>query len=254
MKYVIVIVAAFLAGIINSVAGGGTLLTFPSLLAAGISSVAANATSTVALVPASISAWWGYRGEGSDSWKELAWLSAPSLAGGLVGALLVLRAGDSLFSRLVPWLILGATVLFIVQEPLRRWMAGRRQGEEKPAWPMIALFQLIVAVYGGFFGAGIGIMMLASLGLAGMSNIHHMNRLKNFAAVCINGVAALTFIFAPRHQVDWLFVTLMLAGSIPGGYAGAWVARKVGQTTVKRAVIVIGLCIGAYMLKKQLFG
>jgi len=250
MHYVIVIIAAFIAGVINSVAGGGTLLTFPSLLAAGMLPVAANATSTVALVPAAISAWWGYREESSSNVKELLWLSAPSIVGGLAGALLVLKAGDSLFSRLVPWLILGATVLFVAQEPLRRWMSTKRQEAENPKWPLVALFQLIVALYGGFFGAGIGIMMLASLGLAGLSNIHHMNRLKNFAAVCINGVAAGTFIV--EHRVNWLFVLLMFAGSIPGGFAGAWVARRAGQVLVRRAVICIGLAIGIYMLIKQL--
>lgn len=248
--FVLVMVTAFLAGVINSVAGGGTLLTFPSLLAAGVPPVAANATSTVALVPASVSAWWGYRSESKSDWKEMAWLLAPSVLGGLAGALLVLKAGDALFSRLVPWLILGATALFMVQEPLRRWMANRGDGDEHPRWPMVALFQIIVAVYGGFFGAGIGIMMLASLGLAGLSNIHHMNRLKNFAAVCINGVAAATFILG--HRVNWLFAALMLAGSVPGGYAGAWVARKVGQMIVRRAVVAIGLAIGVYMLFQQL--
>src|SRR3569833_2920676 len=240
MHYFIVMVAAFLAGAINSVAGGGTLLTFPSLLAAGLAPIAANATSTVALVPASVSAWWGYRNEFLGVLLVLIWLGVPSVVAGLCGALIVLHIGNGLFSKLVPWLILGATVLFIVQEPLRRWMSAKRQDvPEHPKWPLVAVFQLIVALYGGFCGAGIGIMMLASLGLAGLSNIHHMNRLKNFAAVCINGVAAVTFIVEGR--VHWLFAVLMLAGSIPGGYAGAWVARKVGQVVVRRAVVAIGL-------------
>ncbi len=240
-----------MAGAINSVAGGGTLLTFPALLAAGVLPVAANATSTVALVPASISAWWGYRAESRGDVRELLWMGLPSVLGGFAGAVLVIRAGDALFGRLVPWLILGATVLFIVAEPLRAWMdrTGGDEGEGPIAWPAVGLFQVPVAVYGGFFGAGIGIMMLASLGLSGLRNIHQMNRLKNFAGFCINGVAAATFIY--ERRVDWSYALLMLLGSIPGGYAGARIAQRVGQRMVRRFVVVVGLTIGAYMLYRH---
>lgn len=257
MHYIVVFVAAFLAGAINSVAGGGTLLTFPSLLAAGISPVAANATSTVALVPASFSAWWGYRRESQKDKTELLWLGVPSIIGGIIGAVLVIKAGDKLFGHMVPWLILGATALFIIQDPIRRWIDRHKDDDEtipgnKPhiKWPFLSLFQSAVAVYGGFFGAGIGIMMLAALGLAGFHNIHRMNRLKNFAAVCINGVASITFIL--QHRVQWWFVILMLIGSVPGGYAGAWIAQKVGQGAVKKFVMFVGLAIGIYMLVKPI--
>jgi uncharacterized membrane protein YfcA len=251
--------AAFAAGAINSVAGGGTLLTFPALVWAGVPWVNANATSTVALVPGSASAFWGYRDELEKSASPLLWLGLPSLAGGIVGALLLLKAGDTLFSHLVPWLILSATVLFMVQGPISQWMK-RRADQSTDAVKTtdqphgaglvgLMLFQFAVAVYGGFFGAGIGILMLAALGLIGLTNIHRMNGLKNMAAICINGIAALTFI--AKHRVDWPLALIMAVGAVGGGYGGAGLARKLGQKTVRRIVIGIGLVIAAIMFIRQ---
>lgn len=250
--------AATLAGAINSAAGGGTLLTFPALLAAGVPPVMANGTSTVALAPGSLSAFWGYRGEISHNKRDLLWMGLPSLAGGLLGAVFVVRAGDSLFSRLVPVLILGATALFIVQDPVRRALARRgvagigQDGDVParrfPVGPMA--FQFFVALYGGFFGAGIGILMLAALGMMGLDNIHRMNGIKNFAAVCINGVAAVTFALLGR--VEWRLAALMAVGAVLGGYGGAGLARRLGQTNVRRFVIFVGLSIGLYTARHQL--
>ena len=250
--------AALVAGAINSVAGGGTLLTFPALLAVlgPTHSVAANATSTVALVPGSLSAFWGYRNEmrRDEVRRDLLWLGLPSLLGGVAGAFLLLHTPDKAFARLVPWLILSATGLFMLQGVL-----GRRSGQSDDAardpaarkglgWVMV--FQFFVAVYGGFFGAGIGILMLAALGFVGLSNIHRMNGLKNFAAVCINGVAALTFIVG--RKVDWPLALLMMVGAIAGGYAGAGLAQRLGQANVRRLVVGVGLTIGVVMLYQQL--
>jgi uncharacterized membrane protein YfcA len=259
LLYLLLFAVALAAGAINSVAGGGTLLTFPSLLLVlGQShSVAANATSTVALVPGSLSAVWGYRGEMKGGLKrDLLWLGLPSLIGGAAGAYLLLHTSDAAFSRLVPWLILSATVLFMVQGPVRRWLGRGGEQDQDPAqrrglWAVM-LFQLFVAVYGGFFGAGIGILMLAALGFIGFTNIHRMNGLKNFAAVCINGVASLTFILGRR--VDWPLALLMMVGAILGGYGGAGLAQRVGQDNVRRTVIAVGLtifCITLYQQIKQ---
>ncbi len=252
LQYVLLFLAALLAGAINSVAGGGTLLTFPALLSVGISPVAANATSTVALVPGSLSAFWGYKGEMGGSRGDLLRMGLPSLLGGLLGAIVVVKAGDKVFSHLVPWLIFSATALFIIQEPVRRWLAKRGDADapEKGVTAGAMIFQFFVALYGGFFGAGIGILMLAALGLMGQSNIHRMNGLKNFAAVCINGVAAATFI--ALHRVHWAPALLMAVAAIAGGFAGAGVARRVGQTNVRRFVIFIGLSIGLYTLLRPL--
>jgi uncharacterized protein len=252
LQLLFLLVAAVAAGAINSMAGGGTLFTFPALLAAGVSPVAANATSTVALVPGSFSAGWAYRSElGNYSRRVLGFLVVPSLLGGLLGAWLVAVAGDALFRRLVPALILGATALFIVQEPLRRWRE-RRSAEVRQAgfhevslWKL-GLAQFLVSVYGGFFGAGIGILMLAELGLVGLTNIHQMNGLKNFGAVCINAIAALYF--AVGAHVRWHLAGLMAVGAILGGYAGAWLAQRIGQNGVRAVVVATGLGIGLYML------
>ena len=246
---------ALLAGAINSVAGGGTLLTYPALFWAGVPAVDANGTSTVALVPGSLSAAWGYRGEMSGSRRDLLWMAVPSLVGGFLGARYAESVGNALFARLVPWLILSATALFMAQEPVRRWIGrgddgGREPGARRGGFLGAALFQFGVALYGGFFGAGIGILMLAALGFLGLTNIHRMNGIKNVAAICINGVAALTFIAG--RKVHWPLALLMMIGAILGGYGGAGLARRVGQANVRRIVAGIGISIGLVMLVRQL--
>lgn len=239
--------AAFLAGAVNAVAGGGTLITFPALLAAGLSPVAANATSTVGLVPGSFSSFWAYR-RSVRGQRALLWaLLVPSVVGGGLGAWLVNAVGDATFARLVPWLIFGATALFVAQGWLRRRATATDAGALSPArLAAIAAFQLVVAVYGGFFGAGIGILMLAALGLLGLADIHHMNGLKNLASVAINAVASVTF--ALEGRVDWRLALLMAAGGMAGGYGGAGAAQKLGQQTVRRLVVGIGVAIGLYLL------
>ncbi len=240
--------AAFLAGAVNAIAGGGTLITFPALLAAGLPAVTANATSTMALVPGSLSAFWGYRREIRGEGRLLLAMAVPSLVGGTLGALAADRVGDDAFATLAPLLVLGATCLFMAQEPLRRWSrfaTGEDGGRTALHLAAVAGFQFPVALYGGFFGAGIGILMLASLGLVGVRDIHRMNGLKNLAAVCINGLAAITFAVAGR--VDWSFAGFMLFGAIAGGFSGAAMAHWLGPVTVRRLVIAIGLVISAQL-------
>jgi len=259
LHLLVLFAAAFAAGAINSVAGGGTLLTFPALLAvlAGTPNgpIIANGTSTVALLPGSLSALWGYRGEMEGARRELWTMAVPSLLGGAVGAYLATHIGSDLFKRLIPWLIFAATFLFLIQDWVRRRLVKAPPelgaGGTSSGLPHGAmLFQFFVAVYGGFFGAGIGILMLAALGFLGQTNIHRMNGLKNFAAVCINGVGALTFILYRR--VDWPLVALMAVAAVLGGLGGAGLARRVGQANVRRAVIAIGLGFGVYTLLGQL--
>ncbi len=256
IQLVALVAAAFAAGAVNSIAGGGTLLTFPALLAAGVSPLAANATSTVALVPGSLGAFWGYRGELHNDRVVLVSLAVPSALGGVAGALLALRAGDALFAALVPWLILGATGLFLANEPIARWL-GRKTGDTagpaaKPSTRSLAamsVFQFAVAVYGGFFGAGIGILMLAALGIAGMRNVHRMNAFKNFAAACINGIAAVTF--AARGRVIWWLAGVMALAAVAGGVLGARAAKKVGQKTVRGLIVAVGVIIAAVMFARR---
>jgi uncharacterized membrane protein YfcA len=243
--------AAFAAGLINSIAGGGTLVSFPALLWVGRDPVLANATSTVALWPASLAGAYGFRGELKGGARTFLLFAAPSLVGGVLGAVLLLRTPSETFGRLVPFLILFATLLLAAQEPISRRLRGDREEAHQPtrAWWVGALvFQFMVGVYGGYFGAGIGILMLAALGLLGFTDIYRMNALKNLLAICINGVAAIYFIASGK--VYWMDVFVMMAAAIAGGYSGARLAYRLGRRFVRTAVIIIGLIMSVSLFFK----
>ncbi|HKW11581.1 MAG TPA: sulfite exporter TauE/SafE family protein [Gemmatimonadaceae bacterium] len=255
LRIALVIAVATISGVMNSIAGGGTLLTFPALVGLGIPATAANATSTVALLPASMTSMFGYREEleGLLPWAGV--FALPSILGGAVGALLLSRTPPERFALLVPWLVLGATALFVVQEPAMRAIRVRRpdrravSDEVRTATlPSVAilLYQFLVSVYGGYFGAGAGILMLAALGLMGLTNIHRMNGLKNWGGLCMNAVAALMFGFS--RLVNWPVALTMAAGAMVGGYVGSRAAQRVGQRALRLAIIVIGLGSGIAML------
>ena len=241
----LVFTAALLAGAVNSIAGGGTLLTFPALVWLGLPPISANATSTVALWPGSFGSMWAYRGqlEGTRRWLLL--FTIPSVAGGIVGAQLLLHTSAARFDAIVPFLVLGATVLFMLQQPLSRRLARRAADEHAvatalpPPSPWLLAGQFGVAVYGGYFGAGIGILMLAALGAMGRGDIHRMNGIKNWGARCINAIAAATF--AVSGIVTWPVAATMAIGGLAGGYGGARLALRIGQKWVRRAVVAIGL-------------
>lgn len=248
--YLTLCLAATAGGAINSVAGGGTLLTFPVLFAtlggSAEASVIANATSTVALFPGSLAGMAGYRRELLESRRWAYLLVLPSLIGGAVGSTLVIWLPETSFAALVPWLILTAALLFSLQPYIARW-AGIGQ-EHAPAAPptvvAVFLFQLGVAVYGGYFGAGIGILMLSALAMMGLGDIHRMNALKTLLASTINGVAVVIFITWQR--VDWRLAPLMAAAAIVGGYLGAHTARRLDRGLVRRVVALIGYTLAAY--------
>ena len=249
----LVFLAAFIAGMMNSVAGGGTLVTFPTLVWMGMDPVSANVTSTVALWPGSLGALVGFRGELGDSRRWMFLLGAPSVVGGLIGARLLLLTPSPLFASIVPYLILFATILFAVGEPLMRRLRAknpvgqiRSRRQERVWWVGAIAFQFFVAIYGGYFGAGMGFLMLAALGLMGLTDIHQMNGLKNFLVVCINLVAAVYFIVSGR--VEWAYAIVMVVGAIAGGYGGAGLARKLGRSFVRIAVIVIGFGMAVSLL------
>jgi uncharacterized protein len=238
----VIAAAAFAAGLINSIAGGGTLVSFPALMWLGRNSLLANATSTVALWPASLAGLYGFRRELEGGARTFLRFAVPSLAGGVLGATLLLLTPSDTFDRLVPFLILFATLLLAAQEPLSRRL--RRAGDEQRPptrawWAGAYVFQFFVGVYGGYFGAGIGILMLAALGLLGFTDIHRMNALKNLLAICINGIAAAVFIAS--GAVIWSDVLLMTFAAIAGGYTGARLAYKLGRRFVRVFVIVVGL-------------
>ena len=233
----IILIAAFAAGAINSIAGGGTLLSFPALVWMGRDPIMANATNAVALWPGSLSAMVGFRRELASAQRWLLLLTIPSLLGGAAGAVLLLRTSTKTFTILVPWLILGATLLLAAQELITRRLSLAMHGRKWVAFAFV--FQFFVGVYGGYFGAGMGILMLAALGLIGLTDLHQMNGLKNLLAICINGIAAIYF--AVSGAVLWSDAALMAVAAILGGYAGARAARKLGRKFVRGAVVVIGL-------------
>jgi uncharacterized membrane protein YfcA len=253
------VAVAFVAGLgatVNSIAGGGTLLTFPALVALGIPPLTANATSTVALAPGALTSMLGYRArlQGLQRWALV--FAVPSTLGGITGALLLLQTPADRFSLIVPWLVLGATALFALQGPFMRRVrsaqgadgADVRDGHAfVPHHSAAALFcQFLVGIYGGYFGAGIGILMLAVLGFLGMTDIHRMNGLKNWGGFCINIVAALMFAFS--GLVDWAVALSMTAGAMTGGYLASRIAQRVPQVVVKRAIVGIGLAAGLWLL------
>src|SRR5437879_11891147 len=184
VRLMLALVAAAAAGAVNAIAGGGTLLTFPAIVGLGVTPLAANATSTVALWPGSLGSMWGYRHELTGVRRWVIGFTAPSLAGGTLGAWLLLHTPPAAFDRIVPFLVLGATLLFLGQGPLLRRLRPDAP-EASPRWSFLAA-QFLVAVYGGYFGARIGILMLAVLGFMGLTNIHQMNGLKNWGALCID--------------------------------------------------------------------
>jgi uncharacterized membrane protein YfcA len=244
----ILFAAAFVAGAMNSIAGGGTLITFPILLWLGLDPKVANATSTVALWPGLFGGLFGFRREMENSRRILVRLGITSVIGGGVGAWLLIATPSETFARLVPFLIFFATLLFILQEPISRRLGTGETAETKRArwWLGAIIFQFFSSIYGGYFGAGNGILMLAALGLLGLSDIHRANGIKNFLGICINSVAVLSF--ALSKLVYWPDALLMAVAAIAGGYFGASVARRMGRLFVRRTVITIGLVIGFVML------
>jgi uncharacterized membrane protein YfcA len=243
--------AALAAGAINAVAGGGTLLTFSGLLGVGMGSVEANATSTVALLPGSAAGAWGYRRELKPVRKWLAVLVAPSLLGGAAGTLLVTRLPPRVFDLLVPWLILTAALLFAFQRRIARRLGIGHHDDVPPKTSTVAgvvVFQFLVAVYGGYFGAGIGILMLSSLSLMGLGNVHRMNALKTVLAACINGMSVV--LFAWEGAVRWPYAASMAVAAVVGGYLGANYSRRLPANVVRWVVIVIGFTLAAYYFWK----
>jgi uncharacterized protein len=244
----ILIAAAFVAGVINSIAGGGTLITFPVLIWLGLDPKVANATSTIALWPGLFGGLFGYRRELEDSSAILIRLGVTSVLGGAVGAWLLIWTPSPVFARLVPFLILFATILFMLQGAInRRLKLEPIVGDPRASWWFGAIvFQFFSAIYGGYFGAGNGILMLSALGLLGLHDLHRANGIKNFMGICINSIAVLSF--SLTHMVVWPHALLMAAGALLGGYAGATMAVRIRQAVVRRAIVTIGFVIAFVML------
>lgn len=239
--------AAAAAGAINAVAGGGTLLTFPALLLVGTPAVVANATSTVALVIGIGGSVYGYRRQ-IVAVRAWLWRFLPvSLAGGLLGGILLTTTSERVFSRMVPFLLLFATALFLAHGAVARWLglgtASQHTSPKPHALWAAMLFQFAVSLYGGYFGAGIGILMLATLGFLGLSDIHQMNAVKTVLGSLINLVAALWFIGA--GLVDWPKAGIMTLGAMGGYFLGSHYAQKISQQRVRQLITAVGFLISA---------
>jgi uncharacterized membrane protein YfcA len=230
--------AAFLAGVMNSIAGGGSFLTFPALVFTGVPSIIANASSTVALIPGTAASAFAYRHDLKRSGDFPFWPAAVvSLVGGAVGALLLLLTPQRLFDFIVPWLLLAATLLFAFGP--RASATLRKRFHIGPA--VVILMQLPIAIYGGYFGGAIGILMLAVWAAFGMTDIHAMNANKTILAGILNGIAAVLFIVAGK--VWWPQTLIMLVAAVAGGYVGAHGARRTPPQYVRAAVLAISVCI-----------
>jgi uncharacterized protein len=246
MVWLVLIAAGFAAGIINSIAGGGSFLTFPALVFGGVPAVAANASSTVALVPAALSSGFAFR-------KDIEQLNEPrltawfliSLLGGLLGASLLLVTSDRTFRIIAPWLLLFATVVFAFGRSISDAMRGRLHGSQLSM--LCLLFP--IAVYGGYFGGGIGIMMLAAFRLYGITDMLAMNGLKTLLAGTLNAIAAVIFIAA--HQVWWMQALTMMAAGIAGGFVGPFLARRLSQNVIRVIVIVVGVLMTAWFFHQM---
>lgn len=252
-EVIALVIAAAAAGAINAVAGGGTLVTFPVLLLFGTAPVVANATNTLALVIGTAGSIYGYRHHFEVVKPWLRRFLPVSLLGGLLGGVLLTRTDDVVFGKLVPFLILFATLLFLAQGAFRRF-AGDRMGQRVGVGKGVVaavLFQFAVAVYGGYFGAGIGILMLASLGFIGLTHIHEMNALKNMLGSMINLVAAMWFVAA--GLIDWPRALIMTAGALGGYFLGAHYSQRISQRAVRIIITVIGLTLSVVMFYKQFF-
>jgi len=269
-------VVTFVAGAVNAVAGGGTILTFPVLSAILPADparlVTANATSTIGLWPGAIAGAWAYRSEreGQPPWGT--WLLLPSVVGAVAGALLVLVLPPRMFAICVPWLILAAAILFALQPQVARLatVAGRARplGGMEAAPPVArteptaarlaaaAALQFLVGVYGGYFGAGIGILMLAVLGMLGLGDIHRLNAVKNVLGMAINGTAAVIFaagsLLFGSHDVAWTHAVIMAVAAVLGGLVGANVARRLPATFVRRCVAAIAFALAGFYFFERL--
>ena len=238
--------AALLAGVINAIAGGGTLISFPALLLLGLQPVAANVSNTLGLLPGYASGSVAYRAELSVQALRVRLLGGVSVAGAVAGAFLLTRTSPATFSAIVPWLILLASALLLVQPLVASRLASRRPEGQDHRAPLLVAGQFLAAVYGAFFGAGLGVMTLAILGLFIRDDLQRINALKALLGLIVNVVAAAYFaLFGP---VDWIVVAVMLPTSVVGGFLGVAVARRLHPRLMRGLIVAFGVAVALRML------
>ncbi|HXJ02482.1 MAG TPA: sulfite exporter TauE/SafE family protein [Micropepsaceae bacterium] len=241
----LLVTIGFLAGTCNALVGGGTLFTFPVLLAAGLPPVMANTTTTVALVPGTFTSAYAYLPEIRRVRENLPKRIAVATAGGLLGALLLLASGNAVFFYLVPWLLSVATILFTFSRLIVKRVT---QGSHRKNEIRLLSMEFVSAIYGGYFGAAIGILLLASMALAGEQNIQSANAQRNFLVCFINGIAAVLFIVT--GSVAWTVAVIVMAGSIAGGYFGARIAKRIPNDVLRAIITAAGAVFSVYYFVK----
>ncbi len=242
VTFLLLAVAGFAGGAINAAVGSGTLITYPALLAAGIPPVAANGTNTTGLSPGSFASAWAYREELADRMRRLALPIAATIVGAAAGASLVVALPSRVFTAVVPWLVGLATVLVAVQPLLRRAVRSHRVRGRHAVWPWTGL----VGIYGGYFGAAQGVMLMAALGLVYDTDPQRSNAAKNILAACANVTAAV--VFAMSGAVVWLAALALAVGSLPGGYVGGRLARRLPASVLRGLVVLIGIGATLYLV------
>jgi uncharacterized membrane protein YfcA len=248
ISYIFITLAAVAGGAVNALAGGGTLITFPVLMAVGVPAVPANITNTVALCPGYLGGTFAQRRDLRGQERRLAWFAPAGVLGGLAGGILLLNTGETTFRILVPYLILLATGLLAVQERLRNWLLARSVHKGNAglteAWATLPVF--LASIYGGYFGAGLSVIILAVLGLVLDDVLTRLNALKQIISFCVNIAAALFFLFS--GQVVWSAALVMMVASLIGGALGGKLAGRIKPQTLRRIVVIIGVIIGIIYL------
>ncbi|HEX6964238.1 MAG TPA: sulfite exporter TauE/SafE family protein [Gemmatimonadaceae bacterium] len=237
---------AIVAGAMNAIAGGGTNISFPTLVWLGLSPVYANATSAVALWPGSLGGAWGFRREIQRSDRRWLWYAVPSLAGGAIGAYLLVHTPSTFFRSMAPYLVIGSSALIALEPVISRHLGNDAHRRSIGRIVLDGAIVLVIAVYGGYFGAGVGILLLTALGLLGLDDIHQANGLKNIYSLALKGVAIIYFIV--EGIVVWYAALTMAVGAIIGGYIAAALGRRVSPTTMRWIVVVIGVGMGIAMI------
>ncbi|MEG2048102.1 MAG: sulfite exporter TauE/SafE family protein [Comamonas sp.] len=245
----LLLAAAFVAGALNAVAGGGSFLTLPALVFTGMPPVAANATGTVALLPGYAASAWGFKEDmAAPPGLTMGKAIALSLVGGAAGAALLLFTPDDIFRKVVPWLLLAATALFAFAPQIRAWAAGKNATHAPTSTTKATLSMLAVAFYGGYFNGGLGILCLALFGLLGQTQLNAMNGMKNLVSALLTAIAVA--IYAAGGIVEWKHALLMMVAATAGGYSGARVARKIPANVLRWGIVLTGLVMAALFFAK----
>lgn len=243
-RFVLAAGAALVAGAVNAIAGGGSLITFPALVAGGLSAVTASVTNTIAMCPGYLGATYAQRKDLAGQRRRMTLLLPAGVLGGVAGAILLLHTGEAAFKQVVPFLILFAALLLAVQNPLRRWLRARAPGGHAEAWAAIPVG--LAAIYGGYFGAGLGVMLLAALAVVVGDSLTRLNALKQVVSLAVNIAAAVVFLFS--DQVDWPIAGVMLVASLGGGVIGGLIASRIPPAVLRWTVVTLAVIVAAIYL------